>query len=94
MEKLKMQILNEKNEIVNTFNNQKEISVKLLSLLWSKYVLKSKNITRISFNYNYSDLQTITFYLDTKYKYFFSGIPTSWGSIEDYKIIELLKNEE
>ena len=94
MEKLKMEILNEKNEIVNTFNNQKQITVKLLELLWSKYINKSTSIKRVSYNYNYSDIQTITFYFDTKYKYIISGIPTSWGSIEDYKIIELLKNEE
>lgn len=94
MEKMKMEILNEKNEIVNTFNNQKQIVTTLLSFLWSKYINKTNNVKRISYNYNYSDIQTITFYLGSKYKYVISGIPTSWGTIKDYEIIELLKNEE
>lgn len=94
MEKLKMEILTEKNEIVNTFNNQKEIVVKLLELLWSKYINKASGIKRISYNYNYSDIQKITFYLDSKYKYVISGIPTSWGSIEDYELIQLLNEED
>ena len=93
MEKLKMEILNEKNEIVNTFNNQKQIVVKLLALLWSKYINKASGIKRISYNYNYSDMQKITFYLDSKYKYVISGIPTSWGSIKDYELIQLLDKE-
>ena len=94
MEKLKMEILNEKNEIVNTFNNQKKIVVKLLELLWSKYINKSSGIKRISYNYNYSDIQKITFYLDSKYKYVISGIPTSWGSIKDCELIQLLNEED
>lgn len=94
MEKLKMEILNEKNEIVNTFDNQKQIIVKLLELLWSKYINKASGIKRISYNYNYSDIQKITFYLDSKYKYVISGIPTSWGSIKDYELIQLLGKEE
>lgn len=94
MEKLKMEILNEKNETVNTFNNQKQIIVKLLELLWSKYINKASGIKRISYNYNYSDIQKITFYLDSKYKYIISGIPTTWGSIKDYELIQLLDKED
>ena len=94
MEKMKIEILNEKNEIVNTFNNQKQIVTILLSLLWSKYINKANSIKRISYNYNYSDKQKITFYLDSKYKYVISRIPTSWGSIKDYELIQLLNEED
>lgn len=94
MEKLKMDVLNEKNEVVNTFNNQKQIVVKLVELLWSKYINKTSSIKRVSYNYNYSDVQKITFYLDNKCKYIISGIPTSWGSIKDYELIQLLNEED
>lgn len=94
MEKLKMEVLNEKNEIVNTFNDQKQIVIKLLELLWSKYINKANSIKKVSYNYNYSDVQKITFYLDSKYKYVISGIPTSWGSIKDYELIQLLSEED
>lgn len=94
MEKLKMDVLNEKNEVVNTFDNQKQIVVKLVELLWSKYINKASYIKRIAYNYNYSDVQKITFYLDNKYKYIISGIPTSWGSIKDYELIQLLNEED
>lgn len=91
MEELKMDVLNEKNEVVNTFNDQDFIVTRLLSLLWSKYINKASNIKRVSYNYNYSDTQEITFYFDNKYKYIFSNIHTSWGSIDDAKILDLLK---
>lgn len=94
MERLKMDVLNEKNEVVNTFDNQKQIVVKLVELLWSKYINKASYIKRITYNYNYSDVQKITFYLDNKYKYIISGIPTSWGSIKDYELIQLLNEED
>lgn len=90
MDKLKMEILNERNEVVNSFTDQKEVVTRLLSMLWSKYINKATSIKRISYNYNYSDVQKITFTFDNKFKYVFSGIPTSWGSIEDYKIITML----
>ena len=91
MDELKIDVLNEKNEVVNTFNDQDFIVTRLLSLLWSKYINKASNIKRVSYNYNYSDTQKITFYFDNKYKYIFSNIPTSWGSIDDAKILDLLK---
>lgn len=94
MERLKLEILNERNKIINVFTDQKTITAKLLELLWSKFINKAKYITRIHYNYNYSDKQSITFYTDNKYKFVFKGIPTSWGSIQDFKIIELLKEEK
>ena len=93
MERLKLEILNERNKIVNVFTDQKTITAKLLELLWSKFISKAKYITRVNYKYNYCDKQTITFYTDNKYKFVFKGIPTSWGSIQDFKIVELLKEE-
>ena len=91
---MNFKILNEKNEVVNIFEDQTSVTCKLLELLWSKYINKSNWITRIKYQYNYAEYQTITFYLDNKYKYIFEGIPSSSGPLDGYKIAELIKENK
>lgn len=87
---MKYYILNEKGEKMNEFNEKSAI-LKLLEILWSKQVTKSKWITKQRFNYNYTDRQKITFYTDNKWQYVFEDIPTSWGALDISKL-EVLKD--
>ena len=87
---MKYLILNDKNKIENTFTNEKEVVLKLLEILWSKTITKSKWIKRISFNYNYTNNNKITFTTDTNYKFIFEDVPTK---LHDIDIYELLKKE-
>lgn len=68
-----------------TYVSQGAIAItRLLGMLWNTKVIESKGF-KMRFNYNYSDMQTITF-SNGKVVYEFSNIPTSWGMLDDNKL--------
>lgn len=54
---------NNKKELVNILEDEKNNIMQLLGFLYSKTIIKVSNL-KISYSYNYSDLQT-SGYLDT-----------------------------
>jgi len=63
----------------------------LLSYLWLVYVVKSKNY-KVKYNYNYSNLQTITFIdKSNNYKHEFSNVPVKMGYLDIDKLKEEMK---
>ena len=84
---------NGKKELVNTWNSEKDCILQLAAFLYQKTILKSNKL-KISYKYNYSDIQTITFidsyenYDGTITKTFFEfvNIPTNLGFLDIYKI--------
>lgn len=80
------------NKLVNVWEDEKTNILQLTAFLYRKTILKS-NI-RISYSYNYSDLQTIKItekYENydksiTKTEYIFHNIPTNLGYLDIYKL--------
>lgn len=91
---------NGKKELVNKWNDEKTNLLQLTAFLYRKTILKSNNL-KIKYNYNYSDLQTITF-IDsyenydgsiTKTFYEFINIPTNMAYLDIYKIEKSLESD-
>ena len=90
-----------KKELVNVWEDEKTNVLQLTAFLYRKTIQKSKNL-KISYKYNYSDLQTIvikesfTNYDDTITNtwFEFENIPTNCGYLDIYKIENNLKKEE
>lgn len=67
--------------------------MQLLGFLYSKTIIKVSNL-KISYSYNYSDLQTISITQNytnydgsiTKTRYNFYNIPTNCGYLDIYKL--------
>lgn len=86
---------NGKKELVNTWNDEKTNILQLTAFLYRKTILKSNNL-RISYSYNYSDLQTISIVESyenydgtiTKTSYNFKNIPTNLAYLDIYKLNE------
>lgn len=80
---MKLITLNEKNETLETIeNNDKYIMKVLIQQLWNKQMQVTKDIKRISYKYNYSDKQTVKVIFSNGYKYVFQNIPTVHGCID------------
>lgn len=92
---------NEKKELVNVWNDEKQNLLQLTAFLYRKTILKSNNL-KIKYSYNYSDLQTITFiesYTNydgtiTKTYYEFLNVPTNLAYLDIYKIAKNLEESE
>lgn len=91
---------NGKKELVNKWNDEKTNLLQLTAFLYRKTILKSSNL-KVKYNYNYSDLQTITFVDSyenydgsiTKTYYEFINIPTNMAYLDIYKIKNNLESE-
>lgn len=81
-----LEIYNNKKELVNTINDTEWVKNNFLSLIFNKYIAKSKDIKQVQYNYNYSDKQIITFIHDNGFRSTFKDIPTSWGLLDVYEI--------
>lgn len=90
-----------KRKQVNTWKDQTNILLQLTAFLYRKTIQKSSNI-RISYKYDYSDLQTIVIKESyTNYDnsisntwFEFENIPTELGFLDIYKIKENLESED
>lgn len=86
---MKLETLNEKNEVIETITNDNlYIMEVLLKQLWLKQMQVTKDITKIKYNYNYSDRQVVTIYFKNKMKYKFIDIPTKGGCIDTETILK------
>ena len=84
---MKLLTLNNKNEIIETIeNNDLYITKVLLQQLWLKQFKITKDIKRIDYKYNYSDKQKIKITFTNGLKYIFEDIPTQHGAIDLDKI--------
>lgn len=91
---MKMETINPKHEVTSTSTNEKYIIAKFISLLFNKFIAKSKHIERIIYSYNYTDRQKIKFVFDNGYKQVFYDIPTSGGILNDFEIEKLMGGEK
>lgn len=67
-------------ELVNTWENEKNILLQLTAFLYRKTIQKSNNLT-IRYKYNYSDYETIT--IAEKYTNYDNSITTTWFVFEN-----------
>lgn len=79
---MKLLTLNDKNEIIETNENEQYVATVLLKQLWNKYMRVTKDIKRIDYQYNYSDKQTVKITFTNGCKYIFEDIPTTHGVID------------
>lgn len=79
---MKLITLNDKNETIETIENNDNYIIKvLLKTLWNKQMKVTKDIKRIQYNYNYTDKQTVKIIFTNNYKYVFQDVPTQHGCI-------------
>lgn len=91
---------NGKKELVNKWNDEKTNLLQFTAFLYRKTILKSSNL-KIKYNYDYNDLQTITFVESyenydgsiTKTFYEFVNVPTNMSYLDIYKIEKTLESE-
>jgi len=82
-------IYDDKNNLQNIFEkNEKNAVLKLLEILWSKTIVKSKWIKKITYKYNYTNINTIIFTTDNNYKIVFEGVPTKWADLDIYELLK------
>lgn len=90
-----------KKELVNVWEDEKTNVLQLTAFLYRKTIQKSNKL-RISYKYNYSDLQTIVIKESyTNYDnsisntwFEFENIPTKMGFLDIYKIKESLESKD
>lgn len=90
---MKMTIL-DNDKIIYESENIKDITNNLMYLLYAKAVNQVKGLT-FKCNYNYTDIQKVRV-IDkreplNKREYVFEGIPTSWGALDTYKMLQDLE---
>lgn len=91
---MKLNIINEKNEVTCSYTDATYIIMKLLEELFNKTVVGAKHIKRTTYNYNYTDKQTIKFKLDNGYTHEFVDIPTMGGYLDAASLYNLIKGGE
>lgn len=87
---MELKIINKNNQVTETYTDNAYIIAKLLGLLFDKTITKSKFITKTTYNYNYTNKQTIKFNLNTGYKLEFVDVPTMCASLDENAIYNLL----
>ena len=85
---MKLLTLNDKNEIIETNENEQYVATVLLKQLWNKYMQVTKDIKRINYQYNYSDKQTVKITFTNGCKYIFKDVPTVHGVIDTDSILK------
>ena len=80
--KIYTETYNNKKELVFTDYNGENAKNKLMSLLYDKLIVKSRYIKNIQYQYNYADLQKVTFIYDNGYREIFYNIPTKMGTLD------------
>ena len=96
--KIVMEVL-QNNEVVNYWLNETSVIFQLFEFIYRKTIQKSRNI-KISYKYNYSDLQTIIVTMmlynydgtESQIKYKFYNIPTKQGFLNTDKLQEKTGN--
>ena len=89
---MKLEIFDNKTLIFET-TDVKTIINNLMYYTFTKAVNNNKQI-KIKYKYNYSDIQTITIVEKSelnKREIVISGIPTKMGTLDAYKILDMLK---
>lgn len=81
-----LEIYNNEKELVNTITDAEWVKNNFLSLIFNKYIAKSKGIKQVQYNYNFSDRQTITFIHDNGFRSTFKDIPTQCGLLDINRI--------
>lgn len=87
-------IYNDKKEIINESKDATKVCTSLCSDLFNKYILKSKDFKQVQYQYNYSDIQIITFIYKNNYRIVYRNIPTKMGFLDNYKIAFNIKNSK
>lgn len=88
---MKLKVFNENNKLTETYTDEKYIVTKLLALLFNKAVVGNRWITKTTYKYNYTNLQTVKFNLNNGYKLEFIDVPTSGTTLNEGAIEKILK---
>lgn len=90
---MEYKIFNNKKELVQHCNEKTTVLARLASELFNKYITKSRDYKQLQYQFNYSDLQKITFIYKNNYRIIFDNIPTKCGYLDNDKILYHIFNK-
>lgn len=80
-------IYNDKREIIDESKDATKVISNLCSDLFNKYILKLKDFKQVRYQYNYSNIQTITFIYKSNFRIVYKDIPTKTGFLDNYRLV-------
>jgi len=84
--KMYSEIYNDKKQVTSAELDGERVAAQLLECLYNKYIVKSRYIKQVQYQYNYTDRQKVTFLFDNGYRQVFYNIPTKTGTLDTYNI--------
>ena len=73
---MKYILYNEKREKIQEIEDDIKIITMLASELFNRYIVKTKDVKQLQYQYNYTDSQKITIIYKNGYRAIYEGIPT------------------
>lgn len=90
---MKYILYNEKREKIQESEDNIRVLTMLTAELFNRYIVKTKDIKQLQYQYNYTDNQKITIIYKNGWRAIYEGIPTKMGLLDDYKIAFNIKNK-
>ena len=86
-------LYNEKREKIQETEDNIRVITMLTSELFNRYIVKTKDVKQLQYQYNYTDCQKITIIYKNGWRAIYEGIPTKQGLLDNYKIAFNIKNK-
>lgn len=90
---MKYILYNEKKEKIQETEDNIRVITMLTSELFNRYIVKTKDIKQLQYQYNYTDNQKIIIIYKNGWRAIYEGIPTKMGLLDNYKIAFNIKNK-
>lgn len=90
---MKYILYNEKREKIQETEDDIRVITMLASELFNRYIVKTKDVKQLQYQYNYTDNQKITIIYKNGWRAIYEGIPTKMGLLDNYKIAFNIKNK-
>ena len=90
---MKYILYNEKREKIQETEDNIRVLTMLTSELFNRYIVKTKDVKQLQYQYNYTDTQKITIIYKNGWRAIYEGIPTKMGLLDNYKIAFNIKNK-
>ena len=90
---MKYILYNEKREKIQESEDNIRVLTMLTSELFNRYIVKTKDVKQLQYQYNYTDTQKITIIYKNGYRAIYEDIPTKMGLLDNYKIAFNIKNK-